>query len=158
MLYYKGYMQRKKIPLIVAGLFFIAPVFVAAQTAAELEKVLKAENVTCAQAADFVLASAEDAFAKKTAKEAFDQAVAKGWLPQGTAPGDSITLGNLSFLIMKAFNITGGVMYTLFPGPRYAFRAMVSRSYISRTADPAMKVSGERFLHILGKVLSAAED
>jgi len=150
------YIRRKKIPLIAVSFFFIMPVFVSAQTAAELETVLKTDNVTCAQAAGFVLASAEDAPAQNTLKEAFEQAVARGWFPQGTAPEDSITLGRLSFLIMKAFNITGGMMYTLFPGPRYAFRTMVSRSYIQGAADPAMKVSGERFLHILGKVLSAA--
>ena len=150
-------MNRKKVPLIAAGFFLIMPVFVTAQTAAELEKVLGTPNVTCAQAAGFVLAAAQDTSAKNTPKDAFEQAVAKGWFSKETKPEDSITLGKLSFLIMKAFNITGGAMYTLFPGPRYAFRTMVSRSYIAGTADPAMKVSGERFLHILGKVLSAAE-
>lgn len=150
-------MRRKKTFLIAAGFLFIMPVFVPAQTAAELETVLKTDTVTCAQAAGFVLAAAEDTAVKNTSKTAFEQAVTKGWFPQGTAPEDSITLGRLSFLIMQAFNLKGGVMYTLFPGPRYAFRAMVSRSYIQGAADPAMKVNGERFLRILGKVLSAAE-
>jgi len=149
-------MNIKKVPLIAAIFFLIMPVFVTAQTAEELETVLGADKVTCAQAAGFVLAAAQDTPAKNTSKTAFEQAVANGWFPKGTKPEENITLGRLSFLIMKAFNLKGGMMYTFFPGPRYAFRAMVSRSYIQGAADPAMKVNGERFLHILGKVLSAA--
>jgi len=151
------YIQRRAVSIIAAGFLFIMPVFVSAQTAAELETVLGAGNVTCAQAAGFVLAAANDTAVKNTPKDAFEQAITKGWFPQGTTPEENITLGRLSFLLMKAFNIKGGLMYTLFPGPRYAFRAMVSRSYIQGAADPAMKVSGERFLLILGKVLNAAE-
>jgi len=149
-------MRRKKIPIIAAGVLFILPVCLPAQTAAELETVLKTPAVTCAQAAGFVAAAADEAAAvKSTSKTAFEQAMAKGWFPQGTTPEEAITLGRLSLLMVKAFNIPGGVMYTLFPGPRYAFRTMVSRSYIQGAADPSMNVNGERFLHILGKVLSA---
>jgi len=148
------FIKRKKVPIIVAGFLFIMPVLVCAQTAEELETVLGTDNVTCAQAAGFVVAAANDAAVQNTSETAFEEALAKGWLPPKTKPEDYITLGRLSLLLMKAFNIPGGVMYTLIPGPRYAFRAMVSRSYIQGAADPAMKVSGERFLHILGKVLN----
>jgi hypothetical protein len=47
----------------------------------------------------------------------------------------------------------GGLMSTLLPGPRYAYRSMVSRSIIQGKTDPDMKVSGDRFLAILGKVM-----
>jgi len=150
------YLRIKKVSIIIAGFLFIMPVLVSAQTAAELETVLRTDNVTCAQAAGFVLAAAQDAAVKNTSKDAFEQAMAKGWFPSGTTAEEQITLGRLSLLIMKAFNIQGGIMYTLFPGPRYAFRTMVSRSYIQGAADPAMRVNGERFLRILEKVLSAA--
>jgi hypothetical protein len=150
------YMRKKEVFLIAAGFLLIMPVFVTAQTAAELETVLETRNVTCAQAAGFILAATEDTdTAQNTSKEAFEQAITRGWFPKRTTPEENITLGKLSFLIMKAFNIKGGIMYSLFPGPHYAFRAMVSRSYIQGAADPAMKVNGERFLNILGKVLIA---
>jgi hypothetical protein len=45
----------------------------------------------------------------------------------------------------------------LLPGPRYAYRSMVSNSYIDGNTDPGMTVSGERFLLILGKVLNDRE-
>jgi len=146
-------MMKGNSSLIIAGLLLLIPAFLPAQTAAELETVMKASVVTCAQAARFVTASAGSG--ASTSRNEFEQALAKGWLPQGTTPDEGITLGKLSFLIMRAFEIRGGLMYVIFPGPRYAFRTMVSRSFIQGAADPAMPVSGERFLQILGKVLSA---
>jgi len=138
--------MKNKIYLITAGLLFLLPSLLPAQTAAELETVMKASAVTCAQAAKFVSASGS------ASQLNFEQALEKGWFPKGTKSDESITLGKLSLLIMKAFNIKGGLMYTIVPGQRYAFRTMVSRGFIQGAADPAMKVTGERFLLILGKV------
>ena len=128
---------------------FLAPVFLQAQTAAELDAVLGAKAVTYAQAARFVLASADD-----NTPGAFDLAMSRGWLPKNVSAADAINMGELSFLMMKAFNLKGGLMYRMIPGPHYAYRSMVSCSVIQGSADPAMKVSGERFLIILGKVLN----
>jgi hypothetical protein len=135
------------------GLLVTSPVFLSAQTAADLQTVLESSAVTCSQAARFVISSTGETLSGRDAY--FQQAVEKGWLPQGTNPDDSITLGRLSLLIMQAFEIKGGLMYAIAPVPRHAFRVMVSRSFIQGPADPVMKVNGERFMQILGKVLSA---
>jgi len=143
-------MCKKRITgIIIAVIFIILPFFLPAQTAAELEAVMETPAVTYAQAAKFVLSSTGSA-----AENDFEQAMANGWFPKGTVSDESITLGKLSFLMMKAFDMKGGMMYAIFPGPRYAFRSMVSRSLIQGAADPSMTVSGERFLLILGKVLN----
>ena len=148
-----------KRPLLFILCFIAAaPAFIPAQTAAELEAVLDNPAVTCAQAAWFTLAAAPpDYDLTGGAEGAFKTARGKGWLPREAAADDPVRLGTLSFLIMKAFDIKGGLMYTLLPGERYAFRTMVSRSLIQGAADPAMTVSGERFLHILGNVLELSE-
>ena len=113
--------------------------------------MLQTTAVTCAQAAKFVLAST-DAADNISTENAFRQTVSNGWLSESAKPDDKITLGKLSFLMMKAFNLKGGMMYTIIPGPRYAYRSMVSRNFIQSDSDPAMNVSGEKFLLILGKV------
>ncbi|MCL2443529.1 MAG: hypothetical protein FWD13_08735 [Treponema sp.] len=133
---------------------FLLPVLLSAQTAAELETILQSPTVTCTQAARFVLASLAD-ITVQDRNNAFERVMANGWLPKNTLPDENITLRKLSFLIMKAFDMKGGLMYLIFPSQRYAYRTMVSRSYIQGASDPAMLVSGERFLHILGRVLSA---
>ena len=159
---------------LIMCFLLLAPVFLPAQTAAELEALLETPAVTCSQAAWFVYASERGdaskgsgasggggAFEKSDSADisspetAFERAKAKGWLPKTAAPDDPISLGALSFVMMKAFDIKGGLLYTIFPGPRYAFRTMVSRSLIQGAADPDMKVSGDRFLQILGNTLDA---
>jgi len=143
-------MRWTRIFKISIGFLFLSGAILQAQTAAELETVLGTSVVTCGQAARFVLASSGD-----EVHDAFDQALNRGWLPKGTSPDDPVTMGKLSFLMMKAFGMKGGMMYTILPGPRYAFRSMVSRSLIQGSSDPGMKLAGDRFLTILGKVLNA---
>jgi len=124
-----------------------------ASPASELDALLESSRITNSQAARFVLASAGD-----EAEDPFEQAMSSGWFPKNAEPDKPINLGTLSFLMMNAFEIKGGFLYFLFPGPRYAFRTMKSRSYIQDPSDPDMTLSGERFLLILGNVLSTVEE
>lgn len=150
-------MNKNRIVLAVAGLLLFSPVFLHAQTAEELETMLTVPVVSCAQAARFVAGSvgfADGETVREASAEVFKQALNRNWFLQHMAPDDPLTLGTLSLLIMKAFDMKGGMMYALLPGPRYAFRAMVNRSLIQESLDPDMKVNGEQFLNILGKVLN----
>jgi hypothetical protein len=147
---------EKNLLFFVVCFLFSFPAFLPAQTAAELDAVLETPALSYAQAARFVLASLDSPADDKGPEGAFEEAAAKGWLPKKAAAAAPVRLGELSFLMARAFNIRGGFMHALLPGPRYAFRAMVSRSFIQGAADPGMTVSGERFLQILGKVLDAA--
>ena len=152
----KKYITGVKGLVFAVGFLALSLTSLPAQTAAELEAVLETPAVTCAQAARFVTASSGSAASSGASlpDADFQQALENGWFPRGTTPDENITLGKLSFLIMRAFNIKGGMMYAILPGPRYAFRTMVSRSFIQGAADPSMTVNGERFLHILGRVLN----
>jgi len=145
---------------VVLAFILLFPAFISGQTAAEMDAVLESQAITCSQAAFFVLASyGGDASADKAsgkATDAFEWVISKGWLPKGSKADEPITMGTLSLLMVKAFDIEGGFMYSLFPSARYAIRAMVNHSYIQDPVDPDMKVSGERFLIILGNVLNAA--
>jgi len=141
----------RKIVIFVLFLTFSAVLY--AQTAVELEAVLESSAVTYAQAASFVLNSADLEFQGS----AFEYAVEKGWIKKAEQD-DPVKLGALSFLLMQVFEIKGGMMYTLFPGPRYAYRSMINSGFIQGVSDPAMLVNGQRFLLILGKVLSAEGD
>jgi hypothetical protein len=145
-------MNAIKLPLAFA-LALSAAALVWGQTAADMESLLEAGGITCSQAAYFVLASALEN-PPENPEGAFAMALENGWLP-GRAEGQNpLTLADLSLLIMKAFNLKGGLMWRLFPGGRYAYREMISRGFIEGRAYPAMKVPGEQFLYLLGKVLA----
>lgn len=50
---------------------------------------------------------------------------------------------------MKAFGINGGLMYSIFPGPRYAFRELVYKGIITRNTNPGGRLSGTNALRII---------
>ncbi|MDR0450452.1 MAG: OmpA family protein [Treponema sp.] len=148
----------KKIFFVLPALlgFFLTPL--AAQTAAELERVLALPALTYGDAAWFVLNTAGLVTEGSSPEAAYRFAADKRWLPKKAAEAEPLTLGGLSLLVMKALDIKGGLMYTLFPGPRYAYRELTYRKIITGRVYSAMTVSGERFLRILGRVLEHAGD
>jgi outer membrane protein OmpA-like peptidoglycan-associated protein len=130
--------------------------FLTAQTAAEMDVILSTPAVNFAQASRFVLTLADAA--DETSAAAYDIARESGWLPKRASGDRPIKLGELCFLIMNAFHIKGSFLYAMFPGPRYAFRELDYLRLIPGRRDPAMKVSGERLLQILGMVQSYRGD
>jgi hypothetical protein len=143
---------------LAAGFFlFLSAVVVRAQTAAELEGLLDTGKITYTQAAYFTLASAPGS-PPPSPERAFSLAQERGWVPAKAEPGGPVKLKDLSLLMMKAFGLEGGFMYRLFPGPRYAYREMTRRGFIGGRVYPGFAVSGERFLQILGNVLSYTGD
>jgi len=153
---------------LILCLLFASAALLSAQTAAEMQTILNSPAVTYGQAALFVIASASDEVSAgnedgeqstpgQTQQNAFDLAVSRGWIHQKAKLNEPIKLRELSFLIMKAFDMKGGLMYSIFPGPRYGYRSLVSRSVIRSGSDPGMTVSGDWFLLILGNVLHDME-
>jgi hypothetical protein len=130
----------------------------AAQTAAELERVLALPVVSYGDAAWVVLNAAGTALEESSAKGAYRFAADNKWLSKKAAAETPVTLGGLSLLITKAFTIKGGFMYTLFPGPRYAYRELAYRKIIQGRAYSTMTVSGEGLLRILGRALDYSGD
>jgi hypothetical protein len=133
--------------------FFIIPAFLPAQTAERMDALLDSAVVSYAEAAMIVLPAAGLTGEDISPEAAFAEALDRGLLPKGAEPGGAVRLGNLAFLIMGAFDMKGGLFYSLFSGPRYAYRELVHRKLIQGRNDPALTVSGERLFRILSRVL-----
>jgi hypothetical protein len=139
-----------------------------AQTTDEIQTLLKTPAVSYEQAARFVLEAAditvsydktsEQGAAQEAAHNAMRFAVEKKWLPAKADAQDAITMERLSLLIMKAFGLKGGLMYTLFKGAHYSYREMVFQDLIQGESDPHMKVSGEEMIFIVNNLLYRIED
>lgn len=122
--------------------------------AAELEAMLAAQTMSYEQAAAFVLKAAD-----VTADgSAFNYAVEKKWLSALPAADGVAVLSEVSLLIMGAFGIKGGIMYSGFKSPRYAYRELVQQGIIQGRADPDMAVSGDLLLFMIGRVLDRVEE
>ena len=142
--------------LIVTAFLIISILPLAAQTAAEIDVLIEESEVTVAVSSRFVLGSAglvtSALSGEEAEKTAYQIAFSRGWV-KGNAD-DIITLRDLSLLVMRAFDMKGGVMYSLTRNSRYAHREMIYRRLIQGRTDPGLGVSGLRLLQIIGSVLN----
>jgi len=131
-----------------------------AQTADFIQTLLQTPVVTHAQAARFVLEAAgkvSGSYGKTSEQDVLRWAIEKKYLPQVDAQ-DAISLERLSLLIMRAFDLKGGPMYTLFNSAHYSYREMVYKDLIQGRSDPSMKVSGYTMLLIVNRLLYRVEN
>jgi hypothetical protein len=157
-LFKKGHMKFNMILMFLPVLLALPPGLLHGQTAAEMDELLESREITWGQACRFVLPASGIMEAQTSAGVAFALARQNGWLPKGAAVESPVTLGGLSFLITESFAIKGSVLYALFPGPRYAYRQLDYLGLLPGLRDPALKVSGERLVQILGRVLDYRGD
>ena len=142
--------------LFVLCLFLILPIFLSAQTGQRIEDLLKANAVSYEQAAQLVLEAA-DVRASISQAEAFRYASEQKWLPGNVSGSDDAKLSGVSLLIMKAFDLKGGMFYSLFQNAHYAYRELEYKKILQGRTDPGMKVSGDFLLFTIGEVLSMVE-
>jgi hypothetical protein len=142
-------------------LLLLFPALVNAQSADRVLTLLQTTAVSYAQAADFILEAAdvtgfnktsEQAAVHSAAQSAMRFSVEKKWLPAKADAQDAISLGKLSLLIMKAFDLKGGPMYSLFGGSHYSYRELVYKDIIQGRSDPSMKVTGEKMIFIVNRL------
>jgi len=150
-----AYVLSKKRIIMLYILCFCVLGVLSAQTGAEIEALLKTSSVTYAQAAGFVLKASEAAVSGQ--KAAFDYAVERGWLPKNASPDSAARLDGISLLFMQSFHFKGGLFYTLFKNPHYAYRELAARGAFKGKSDPFMAVSGEQLLFITSRILSIVE-
>jgi len=74
------------------------------------------------------------------------------------SPNDNVTLSEYAWMIMTVYDIPGGLLYTIFPGPRYALRELRFQEIIQDVAYPKMDVPGQRAVHILGRAVRWKEE
>jgi len=140
-------------------LLFAAPCLLFAQTAERIERLLEQERVSYRDAALLVLEASGkiDPAIQTSADNAFNLAMQQGWVPNGAQANINITLSGLSLLVIQAFEINGGVLFSLFKNPHYAYRAMVYRGIIHGRTDPQMQVSGELLLYTVNRAIKKEE-
>jgi hypothetical protein len=136
---------------------FTVPLF--AQTAAGLEALLNEPALTWSAATSFALeaAGSSDSAGFTNSEDAFHFAAERKWLPGNAAPEDAARLNGVALLLMRSFDLKGGIFYSLFKSPHHAYRELVYKGLIRGDTDPGMTVSGRQLLLIVSKILSVKE-
>jgi hypothetical protein len=144
--------MNKPLFVVICFLFFSANLS-AATAAYEIDTLLQTNAVTYGQAARFILeASGNMVFADGEA--AFRYALEKNWLSGSISAGQTARLDVISRLFMNAFEIKGGIFYTITGRPWYAYRELVYLGFIQGRTEPGMNVSGELLLFITSRILT----
>ena len=142
-------------PWLIFFILLASPVF--SQNAAdEIEILLETDAVTYGQAARFMLEAA--GLQMTDPVQACQYAAEQKWLPKKVSADAVARLDNVALLVMRSFNLRGGLLYSLTKSPHFAYRELVYQDIIGNITDPAMPVSGEVLLYICSRVFMQTEE
>ena len=129
-----------------------------AQTAETLEQITEREQITVGQAAYIAAASAGVIGETESEQAALAALFDSGSDGAASRQDHPVTLAMYSHMLMTAFERDGGLLYSLFPGPRYALRELEFERVIQGGGDPGDTVSGRRALQFASRLRSIAEE
>jgi outer membrane protein OmpA-like peptidoglycan-associated protein len=144
--------------LLFASVFLFFLAFpLSAQTAQKVENLLNQEEISWQDAAIFALEASEKAVLDNP-YEAFQFASSAEMLPKNIEASNLAKFDGISLLLMKAFDLKGGLFYTIFKNSHYAYRELVYKDIIQGKNDPEMTVSGQEFLFMINRILAITEN
>jgi len=150
--------MTKKLILMLAFILLGAVLHVSAQSNEVLDALLEEETTSFGKAAYLVLTASARISDDATPAEAAAEIAGQGWTVPKRAAEEPLTLGEYSFLLMQAFELKGGVMYRILPGPRYAGRELAYLQFIKGNTSPYRTFSGEEAIGILGRLMEWKEE
>lgn len=119
-----------------------------------IDRMFKSDLADFSTAALLILQSAEIIDAYGTPDDALEYLKESGWLRKEKNPQDPITLGETCLILMRAFEISGGLAWSINPTPRYAAREMQFLGAIyKRDKSPYRKISGEEVMNMISWTL-----
>ncbi len=150
-------MRQRKV-FISLLILLIASAPIASQAPERMDELLEQDALDRGQAAYIAAASAGVVDPDASDETALEALVELGFSSErAEEPQAQVRLDEFSYMSMLAHDISGGLMYTILPGPRYAYRELRHEGVFSRGGDPATEVSGEYALRTVGRVLSITE-
>jgi outer membrane protein OmpA-like peptidoglycan-associated protein len=153
----------KKHRYIFVLYFILVSTFVPAQTAQRIEQLLERETISYKEAAWIILeATGKFSFANtdvvSSPEKAYQYAEENGWLPRNITPDTTATFEGVSLLIMHSFGIKGGIFYSIFKSPHYAYRELVYRGIIQGKISPKKAVSGDMLIFGTNQTIMRQEE
>jgi hypothetical protein len=146
-----------KKPWVCLVLFFTITLPIVCQQNALLDRLLDQREAGYAEVVYMTLSAAGLVQESATPAQAVEALTQLNW-KIAIQPADTpISLGRYSELLMKAFDLHGGILYGIFKGPRYACRELAFLKIISSDARPNRTLSGEEAVRILGNLMGSRE-
>ncbi len=138
--------------IMVWSLLLLSASGVFAQSNEIIDEVLLQQELSCGHGAYLVLSASAQEEDAASVEDAWQTLLASPWasgLAADKEAGDPMSLGEFAYLVMQAYEIPGGLMYRIFPSPRYASRELGFKGIIARDAGAYRNLSGQEALAIL---------
>lgn len=142
----------KRLTGVVLGFFLFSSIVLFAQDAAEMDRLVNLADkpaVTVGEALEQVALLAGSGPVR--ARAALEFLAAKGVVPADISTEAVLSRGSLALMVMKAKGWSGGVMYSIFGGTRYAWRELVYRKIMPSGGSEYSTVSGGELLSVIGR-------
>lgn len=143
---------------LLTVIFLLIGMNLTAQSNRLLDEFLEEDKASFGRTVYLVLVAAEIIPEEMSIPVALNFLRMQDWGMEMKSQEEAISLGEYSFLIMKAFEMRGGLMYGLFPSPRYACRELAFLGLIKGEVLAYRTLSGEEVLRILERVLNRMEE
>ena len=151
-------MQKIKVFLISCFIIFAVAVSgISAQSADVVDNLLASENANFGDSVYMAVVGSGLADDTISIDEAVKLINSKGLNAGNKSAEKNISLGEFSYIVMKLFQMDGGIMYMLFPSPRYAARELDYLGLIDGDAHPGNPVSGSEIIRIISGVIDIKE-
>ena len=142
-------MTEKK-GIYLAGLLLLVTLAAAgAQSNDMIDQLLSQEVARFDTAAYLILSASGHIDESASPAEAVEKLISMKLALKGQKPDGALTVDRMSYILMKAVGVKGGIMYTLLPGPHYAYRELGAVEAVETSGGPARKVSGQEVIRSL---------
>ena len=144
--------MKRTVCITVAVLITIAASF--GQAAEKIDTILETEKTTFGQAAYLIQTALNDDSDELDFDTAFNRFKSgnENLIRDSVTAEDVIPIKTYAFLLMKSFNVKGGLMYRIYPCPRYAYRDLRYMAIIQDKNDPNAPMTGAEMLQIFGRI------
>ncbi|ULQ59581.1 hypothetical protein K7I13_14115 [Brucepastera parasyntrophica] len=139
--------MRKTILLLIL-IFFMCAVPGMAQTAELITEILEKEIATYM---DFSYLIASEAGLEITPFEAYSWCTQFNSFPSDDPANTPITVKRFSHFVMQNYGLKGGIMWTAFKSPRYAWKELKSAGFWDHKIDPDKKLTGKEMTQAIGR-------
>jgi hypothetical protein len=143
---------------MTALLFGFALTVLPAQSNELVDRLIEQEKTTYGVASYMIMSSIDELPEDATVQDALESVTAQDWaVSVPSEASEPIRLGEYSYLIMRALEIEGGIMYRLFPGGRYAARELKHLEVIPTESAARRTLTGSEALLILRRAIEWKE-
>lgn len=124
------------------------------QAAEIMDKIIATPAISVAQASYLVFVSSGKLAEDATQDQSLALLQTLGWLGPGQI-NRPLKAAEYAYLLTRSYALPGGILASLFPGPRYSYRDLVARGVFSAKGDPDAFLTGVEAVRILGKVMDS---